>query len=224
MTYHAEQPHLALDPTPALPASCTQAAFARLLLVSEGLVSRWKSDGRLDLDRVGHVRTVPTLLRLAQTLDQTRGGRRGSATSGVSTLHRIEALIAAHTGARSAGALEQRVVELGAQLAAERHRSLQLHTWAMNLADLRERQARTLRARIGDRFDYLAASALTGELDRRLDQLFRDVTGDRYGDALSPLDDEDLDEFALTPDGDPIDLELDGANASALFQPQPNEE
>ena len=202
MSYAPSQPTLALDPTPALPAACTQAAFARLLLVSEALVSRWKSEDRLDLDRVGHVRTVPTLLRLAQTLDQTRGGRRGSATAGVSTLQRIEALIATHTGARSVSELEKRIVELGAQLAAERDRSVKLHAWAMRLAESREQQARTLRARIGDRFEYLAAAQLAGELASHLDLLFRDVTGDRYGAALSLIEDEDLAEFSLTSEDD----------------------
>ncbi len=214
MHYANEQPHLPLDPTPALPAACTQAAFARLLLVSEALVSRWKSDGRLELDRVGRVVTIPTLLRLAQTIDQTRGGRRGSKSAGISTLRRIEALIASHTGARSVSALEARIADLSAKLEAVHKHAAALHTWATRLAESRECQARTLRASIRARFEYLAASHVTGELDLRLDQLFRDATGQTYGEAICPFDEEELAAFTLTDDESP--WHLDGESLDSL--------
>jgi hypothetical protein len=121
------QPGLTLAPPDTLPATASGQEFARLLGVSQPLVSRWRSDGRLRTDPRGDIDVPGSLVRLAGCLDPARGGRKGSQRNG-GTLARIEALLRRYTGAAGSQPaaderdfLRSRVAELETTLAALRN-------------------------------------------------------------------------------------------------------
>ncbi|ODU41226.1 hypothetical protein [uncultured Aquimonas sp.] len=112
------QPGLSLAPPDSLPALASGQEFARLLNVSQPLVSRWRSEGRLCTDARGNIDVPGSLVRLSNSLDPGRGGRKGTQRNG-GTLDRIADLIRRYAGAAGSQpaadereALRARVAEL----------------------------------------------------------------------------------------------------------------
>lgn len=130
-TYDLAEPSaqsgLSLAPPDTLPATASGQEFARLLDVSQPLVSRWRSEGRLRTDPRGQIDVPASLVALAATLDPSRGGRKGTQRNG-GTLDRIQALIRRYAGAAGSQSaadqvevLRRRVSELEWQLHTARN-------------------------------------------------------------------------------------------------------
>lgn len=168
------QPGLTLAPPDTLPATASGQEFARLLGVSQPLVSRWRSDGRLRTDARGEIDVPGSLVRLAGSLDPARGGRKGSQRNG-GTLARIEALLRRYTGAAGSqpaaderDGLRARIVELESALAALRHtwadeQAQALANFLDTLADHLPRLAALDREAAEVELDALAGIAFYGE-------------------------------------------------------------